>query len=264
VDELDWELQNLLDRHYINTLPKQLWKRIACIESHFEADPKHLLWAETEELSTQLDQLLQLTTRSISNDDLQLAYEDLQGRYLKLQSHVAKRISPISPKPGTSDYSGSRSHTPTSLSPKYKLPKISLPEFEGDLLNWEFFWERFSTAVHDNTLLSYSDSLTYLRAALKDEAAAKLAPSNVGIKDNCETIVALLKDRYDRLKLVHRMCFKTLSHHKMKANTREELYELQAVLEKVVTSLQRSKMFNAESIITSMEINTMEYNLLQK
>ena len=29
-----------------------------------------------------------------------------------------------------------------------KLPKISVPSFDGSLLNWSIFWEQFETAIH--------------------------------------------------------------------------------------------------------------------
>ena len=38
-------------------------------------------------------------------------------------------------------------------SPNYsnqKLPKLSLPYFDGNLLEWQTFWESFESSVHDN------------------------------------------------------------------------------------------------------------------
>ena len=51
------------------------------------------------------------------------------------------------------------------------LPKIEVPTFDGNLLNWRFFWEQFESTIHSKTQLTDSDKLTYLREALKDGPA---------------------------------------------------------------------------------------------
>ena len=32
-----------------------------------------------------------------------------------------------------------------------KLPKVSAPTFDGNVLNWKSFWEKFDTTIHCNT-----------------------------------------------------------------------------------------------------------------
>ena len=32
-----------------------------------------------------------------------------------------------------------------------RLPKLDVPTFDGDILNWSTFWEQFCIAVHDRT-----------------------------------------------------------------------------------------------------------------
>ena len=51
----------------------------------------------------------------------------------------------------------------------YHLPKIELPKFYGDPLNWASFWQSFEASVHTNKSLREEDKLTYLRAAIKDK-----------------------------------------------------------------------------------------------
>ncbi len=40
-----------------------------------------------------------------------------------------------------------------------KLPKLEIPTFDGDILNWRTFWEQFRVSVHDRSNLSYSEKL---------------------------------------------------------------------------------------------------------
>lgn len=50
-----------------------------------------------------------------------------------------------------------------------KLPKLDLPEFGGDILEWHQFWDRFESNI-GNKNLSDVDKLLYLKSSLKGEA----------------------------------------------------------------------------------------------
>ena len=52
-----------------------------------------------------------------------------------------------------------------------KLPKIGIPTFNGDIMEWKNFWEQFQLAVHQKTNLSDVEKLAYLQDALKDGPA---------------------------------------------------------------------------------------------
>ena len=52
-----------------------------------------------------------------------------------------------------------------------KLPKLDVPTFDGNILNWKCFWEQFCISVHDRSNLSEAEKLVYLRNALKDGLA---------------------------------------------------------------------------------------------
>ena len=42
------------------------------------------------------------------------------------------------------------------------LPKLSIPLFSGDILEWQSFWDCFETAVHNNPAQSGVQKLNYL------------------------------------------------------------------------------------------------------
>ena len=52
-----------------------------------------------------------------------------------------------------------------------KLPKFSVPSFDGSLLNWSSFWEQFETAIHLKEQLTEAKKLVYLKDSLKDGPA---------------------------------------------------------------------------------------------
>ena len=39
-----------------------------------------------------------------------------------------------------------------------KLPKLDVPKFDGEILNWRSFWEQFCILVHERTNLSNSEN----------------------------------------------------------------------------------------------------------
>lgn len=65
---------------------------------------------------------------------------------------------------------------PHDLTPKpvnnkgVKLPKIDVPKFDGNLVNWHTFWEQFSISIHSRSSLSDSEKLVYLCHSLKDDS----------------------------------------------------------------------------------------------
>ena len=72
---------------------------------------------------------------------------------------------------------GSKDETPTLTASGVtgmsgvQLPKIEVPTFDGNLLNWRMFWEQFESTIHSKTQLTESDNLAYLREALKESLA---------------------------------------------------------------------------------------------
>ena len=76
-----------------------------------------------------------------------------------------------------------------------RLPKLTLPTFEGDPLEWQTFWDSFNSAVHSNNVLSDVQRLNYLRAHLGGEASRALAGFPL-TSANYRQSVDLLRDRF--------------------------------------------------------------------
>ena len=58
----------------------------------------------------------------------------------------------------------------TGLS-EVKLPKVSVPTFDRNVLNWRNCWEQFDATIHSKIGLSDTTKLMYLQDALKDGPA---------------------------------------------------------------------------------------------
>lgn len=75
------------------------------------------------------------------------------------------------------------------------LPKLVLPSFNGNPLEWESFWHTFRSAVHDNSSISDVQKFNYLRAQLSDGAVRVIAGLPL-TSANYAKSVQLLKERF--------------------------------------------------------------------
>ena len=76
-----------------------------------------------------------------------------------------------------------------------RLPKLNIPTFAGDTLEWQSFWDCFDAAVHRNPSITSVQKLNYLRAQLRGAALRVIAGLPL-INDNYNHSVVLLKERY--------------------------------------------------------------------
>ena len=117
---------------------------------------------------------------------LEPSYAILAAVDLKLQQF--KTGSQIQTPIAINDYS--------NISPaQCKLPKIKLPEFAGDPLLWQGFWDQFKVSIHSKDNLSCIDKFNYLKGCLRGEALAAISGLTLN-NENYEEAVQLLGERF--------------------------------------------------------------------
>lgn len=79
---------------------------------------------------------------------------------------------------------------------KLKLPRISLPNFNGIYGEWYSFKDLYSEMIHNNDEVSAVQKFYYLKSSLKGEASALLKSISVTAA-NYETAWDTLCTRYD-------------------------------------------------------------------
>jgi len=62
-------------------------------------------------------------------------------------------------------------HTDSTYQNHCRLPKLALPTFSGNLLQWQTFWDSFSAVIDCNPHLSNVQKLNYLRTQVQGDAA---------------------------------------------------------------------------------------------
>ena len=83
-----------------------------------------------------------------------------------------------------------------------KIPKLDIPTFDGEILNWQQFWDQFAVAIHDRKNISNAEKLLYLEQALRSGSTAKAIEGLSQTVTHYEQAVQHLKERYHRPLLV--------------------------------------------------------------
>ena len=159
------------------------------------------------------------------------------------------------------------SHLPTSSSISdtkgVKLPKLDVPTFDGNLLNWKTFWEQFKVAVHVQPNLSDSEKLAYLRHALKAGSAKSVIEGLSRSGEHYEEAIECLKSRYDKPRLIHQTHVrKILEIPNLKDGGGRELRRLHDAALQHLRALKAMGSDPSGAFITSMlelklDVNTM-------
>lgn len=87
---------------------------------------------------------------------------------------------------------------PQASTPTYKLPRIDIPEFDGDIQKFPLFIESFRTIVDNNPVLSNSERFHYLISKLKGKAqniCVGIAPTPDSYKVLYDTLVQKYEDK---------------------------------------------------------------------
>ena len=159
----------------------------------------------------------------------------------------------------------SRDFSSTSLpdSRGVKLPKLDVPSFDGNMLNWRTFWEQYQVAVHTRSNFTDSEKLAYLRHAVKAGTAKSVIEGLFRSREHYTEAIACLKSRYDKPRLIHQAHVrKIVEIPNMKDGSRKELRRLHDTALQHLRALRAMGHDPAGSFITSMlemklDVNTM-------
>ena len=88
------------------------------------------------------------------------------------------------------------------------MPKLLLPTFSGDILEWQEFFESFSVAV-DRQSIADIEKFQYLKANLKGDAASILTGLPM-TSNNYKIAIDLLKSRFGSTNTVIRAHLRAL------------------------------------------------------
>ncbi|XP_006815922.1 uncharacterized protein LOC100369222 [Saccoglossus kowalevskii] len=157
----------------------------------------------------------------VEKDDIESTIEDssdylndVYASEFKIQRLIErKRREPTNPSsPGTEETTPPTVSTPPTVTPStsgdntaqamyftapktISLPKLQLPTFNGNILQWVSFYDAFKSAVHSDSNLEDVQKFQYLRAQLTGEAARAIEGLQL-TDSNYRHAIQILVDRY--------------------------------------------------------------------
>ena len=154
--------------------------------------------------------------------------------------------------------------TPSASDSKgVRLPKLDVPKFDGNILNWRSFWEQFQVSVHDRSNLAESEKLVYLQHALKDGSAKQAIEGLSRSGEYYSEAIDCLKARYDRPRLIHQTHVRMiLDAAAPKDGTGKELRKLHDTVQQHLRALKAMDYEPSGPFITSvlelkLDVDTM-------
>ena len=75
-----------------------------------------------------------------------------------------------------------------------KLPKLTIPPFNGEPTRWMTFWDSYLSSIDKNTTLSETEKFTYLRSLLQGRALESIAALALTEANYCQAVDLLQKD----------------------------------------------------------------------
>ena len=128
-------------------------------------------------------------------DELFELQDSLEGQVFDCSVRIKKLLSSAT---GPSETSA-----PLSDSKGVKLPKLDVPTFDGNIINWRSFWEQFCIPVHNRVHLNDSEKLVYLQQSLKGGSARGAIECLSRSGEYYAEAIECLQARYDRPRLIH-------------------------------------------------------------
>ena len=155
-----------------------------------DSDDTFVLHQYEEQLTDYKRELSDVRTSLLSidlddGDELNRLLTDLDKALFDCSLSIKKALKPLDRDSSPPDSKG------------IKLPKLEVPTFDGNILNWKTFWEQFCVSVHSRTNLSDSEKLVYLQNALKGGSAKQVVEGLSRSGEYYAEAIKSLQLRYD-------------------------------------------------------------------
>ncbi|GBN48280.1 hypothetical protein AVEN_68211-1 [Araneus ventricosus] len=149
-----------------------------------------LLTIKAEELSKLDLQIEELLDSDLFETDFE-ASQDYAERINVCQFRAERKLNELK---GSGESLNDNKHV-------VRLPKLTIPKFNGDSLYWNSFWNSFRVAIHDNTSLSKVEKFNYLRSYFSANALSAIKGFSIS-DENYDSVVEILKNRFGRRDII--------------------------------------------------------------
>ncbi|GFV14170.1 uncharacterized protein TNCV_526441 [Trichonephila clavipes] len=164
---------------------------------------------------SRLDDLFKEFERLDSNLSLEESeLQEFEERYFYLNAKFNDKLDELNVQnQGKTQNSVASSITSNSNVSNFRLPKLSIPQFNGHFKDWINFKDLFVSTVHSQVSISNVEKFQYLKGLLTNEPASLIKHMPIS-NDSYEEAWQKLLDRYDNKKQIVQSLIKTFLDQK--------------------------------------------------
>ncbi|GFT81907.1 uncharacterized protein TNCV_3908821 [Trichonephila clavipes] len=162
-----------------------------------------------------LDDLFKEFERLDSNLSLEESeLQEFEERYFYLNAKFNDKLDELNVQnQGRTQNSVASSITSNSNVVNFRLPKLSIPQFNGHFKDWINFKDLFVSTVHSQVSISNAEKFQYLKGLLTNEPASLIKHMPIS-NDSYEEAWQKLLDRYNNKKQIVQSLIKTFLDQK--------------------------------------------------
>lgn len=143
---------------------------------------------------------IDLEALSVTDTDL-ISSTQFYNKHVDLYARATLLLEQYLPKPGTSSSSSNSVNSSPVMGSSAKLPRISLPSYDGNYTEFTAYQETFLSLIHNNPSLTDVERFLYLKSSLRGAAAQTI--SNIQPSaENYKVAFDLICERYNNPKLI--------------------------------------------------------------
>ena len=151
----------------------------------------------------------------------------------------------------------------TNHSVQMKLPKLQLPIFKGDILQWQEFWDIYNSAVHEQDIPNVT-KFSYLNGLLRKSAAAAICGISV-TNDNYPVVIHILEDKFGKKEAIIEALYSQLQHLPTVTNRFTEVKSTYETIERILRQLEaQGERVDQQRILTQQILSKFPTNVLVK
>lgn len=179
-----------------------------------------------------------VNSTTIQSDALQKLIDSQSAFLDKMSTMQQLAVRPPTVTPSDNRDSSSSINGSVQSVADVRLPKLSIPPFEGKYSDFKSFIDLFDSCVHNNVNLSSAQKLQYLKGLLKGDPAILIRHLAV-TEENYVEARAKLKERYDKPSLVVNSLILTfLNIPKAECNRANSLRNVSNIADEVIRGLR--------------------------
>ena len=130
-----------------------------------------------------------------------------------------------------------------------------MPKFSGKIEHWIAFWEEYQHAVDNKSDMDDCTKLVYLKQAILDRGL-KSTIADLGIQEKSyAAAVKLLKNRFNKPRIIHRQCCEAIKAISPNDNTRISLTKMADNVQHILTGLTRLESLEILTSMTELAMN---------